>query len=66
MQAGKHTLPGYSPKTGQEVSQTYFGLVTTTFYQRHQNKKKILKLRSHETKGEMSKDIWHLKDKNLK
>ena len=51
---------------GIEVSQKYVGLAATTFYRRHQNHKTTFKLRSHETKSELSKHIWQLKDKDIK
>jgi hypothetical protein len=54
------------PETGIEVSQKYVGLAATTFYRRHQNHKTTFKLRSHETKSELSKHIWQLKDKDIK
>ena len=43
----------------------YVGLAAITFYKRHQNHKTTLKLRSHETKSELSKHIWQLKDNNI-
>ena len=59
------TVKHISPETRQEVIQTYVGLAATTFYKRHQNHKTTLKLRDHETKSELSKHIWQLKDKKI-
>ena len=52
-------------ETGQEVVETYIGLAATTFYERHQNHKSSFKLRIHETKSELSKHLWQLKDKGI-
>ena len=52
-----------SPETGQEVKETYIGLAATTFYDRHHNHKSTFKLRSHETKNDLSKYLLQLKDK---
>ena len=57
------TVKYTSPETGKEVKETYIGLDATTFYERHQNHKTTFKLRSHETKSELSKYLWQLKDK---
>ena len=54
-----------SLETGQKVEETYIGLAATTFYERHQNHKSTFKLRSHETKSELSKYLWQLKDKGI-
>ena len=59
------TVSHTSPETGQEVKETYIGLAATTFYERHQNHKTTFKLRSHETKSELSKYFWKLKDQNI-
>ena len=58
----KHT----DRETGQEVVEAYIGLAAITFYERHQNHKSSFKLRSHETKSELSKHLWQLKDKGIK
>ena len=60
------TVKHISSETGSEVKETYIGLASTTFYERHKNHKTSFKLRTHETKSELSKYIWQLKDKNTK
>ena len=45
------------PVSGTEVKETYIGLAATTFYERHQNHQSTFKLRSHETKSELSKHL---------
>ena len=59
------TVKHQSPDTGQEIKETYIGLAATSFYKRHQNHKSTFNLRTHETKSELSKHIWYLKDKNI-
>ena len=59
------TVSHKSPETGQEIKETYIGLTATTFYERHKNHESNFKLRSHETKSELSKYMWKLKDKNI-
>ena len=53
------------PISGTEVKETYIGLAATTFYERHQNHQSTFRLRSHETKSELSKHLWQLKDKGI-
>ena len=59
------TVKHSCPDTGQDIVNTYVGLSATTFYERHQNHKTTFKNRLHETKSELSKHIWSLKDKEI-
>ena len=53
------------PVSGTEVKETYIGLAATSIYERHQNHQSTFKLRSHETRIELSKHLWQLKDKGI-
>ena len=59
------TVKHQSPDTGQEIRKTYIALAATSFYKRHQNHKSTFNHRTHETKSELSKYIWYLKDKGI-
>ena len=53
------------PETGTVVKDSYIGLAATSFYERHQNHQTSFKHRIHETKSELSKHLWQLKDKGI-
>ena len=49
----------------QQETNTYIGLASTSFYQRHQNNKTTLKDRGHATESALSNHCWKLKDSGV-